>query len=104
LRYDVPDSDWAMGGGLNWDINRPYVRLFEVGRDYEGPVYTFAFVENKDVFGLTVNLNVFNLAGGQSIFDRTVYTGLRDRSPVSYIERRRLDVSTIYRLTVRGSF
>ena len=104
LRYDIPDSDWALGGGLNWDINRPYVRLFEVGRDYEGPVYTFAFVENKDVFGLTVNLNMFNLTGGRSLFDRTVYTGLRDRSPVSFVEHRRLNVSTIYRLTVRGSF
>jgi hypothetical protein len=104
LRYDIPDSDWAMGGGFNWDINRPYVRLFEVGRDYEGPVYTFAFIENKDMFGLTVNLNMFNLTGGQSFFDRTVYTGLRDRSPVSFAEHRRLNVSTIYRLTVRGSF
>jgi hypothetical protein len=104
LRYDIPDSDWAMGGGINWSINRPYVRLFEVGRDYEGPVYTFAFIENKDVFGLTVNLNMFNLTGGQGLFDRTVYTGLRDRSPVSFVERRRLDVSTIYRVTVRGSF
>jgi hypothetical protein len=104
LRYDVPESDWAMGGGFNWSINRPYVRLFEVGQDYEGPVYTFAFIENKDVFGLTVGLNMFNLTGGQGIFDRTVYTGLRDRSPVSFVERRRLDVSTIYRLTVRGSF
>jgi len=104
LRYDIPDSDWAMGGGFNWDINRPYVRLFEVGRDYEGPVYTFAFIENKDVFGLTVNLNMFNLTGGQGIFDRTVYTGLRDRTPVSFVEHRRLNVSTIYRLTVRGSF
>jgi hypothetical protein len=104
LRYDIPDSDWAMGGGFNWDINRPYVRLFEVGRDYEGPVYTFAFIENKDVFGLTVNLNMFNLTGGRGLFDRTVYTGLRDRSPVSYVEHRRLNVSTIYRVTVRGSF
>lgn len=104
LRYDIPDSDWAMGGGFNWDINRPYVRLFEVGRDYEGPVYTFAFIENKDVFGLTVNFNMFNLTGGQGFFDRTVYTGLRDRAPVSFVEHRRLNVSTIYRLTVRGSF
>ena len=78
--------------------------MFETGRDYEGPVYTFAFIENKDVFGLTVNFNVFNLTGGQGIFDRTVYTGLRDRSPISFIERRRLDVSTIYRIQVRGSF
>jgi len=104
LRYDIPESDWAMGGGFNWSINRPYVRLFEVGQDYEGPVYTFAFIENKDVFGLTVNLNMFNLTGGQGFFDRTVYTGLRDRAPVSFVEHRRLNVSTIYRLTVRGSF
>ncbi|HYD25403.1 MAG TPA: TonB-dependent receptor plug domain-containing protein [Croceibacterium sp.] len=104
LRYDVPDSDWALGGGVNWSINRPYVRLFEVGQEYEGPVYSFGFIENKDVFGLTVNLNVFNLSGGQSIFDRTVWTGLRDRTPIEFHERRRNDVSTIYRLTVRGSF
>ena len=104
LRYDVPESDWALGGGFNWSINQPYVRLFETGRDYEGPVYTFAFIEHKDVFGLTVNLNVFNLTGGHGLFDRTVYTGLRDRSPVSFVEHRRLDVSTIYRLQVRGSF
>jgi hypothetical protein len=103
LRYDIPDSDWAVGGGFNWELNRPYVRLFEVGREYEGP-YTFAFIENKDVFGLTVNLNMFNLSGGQSFVDRTVYTGLRDRAPIAFVERRRLDVSTIYRLQVRGSF
>ncbi len=104
LRYDVPDSDWAMGGGFNWSLNKPYVRLFEVGQDYEGPVYTFAYIENKDVFGLTVNLNVFNLSGGRSFFDRTVWTGLRDRSPIAFVERRRLDVSTIYRISIKGSF
>jgi hypothetical protein len=104
LRYDIPESGWALGGGIEWGVNKPYVRLFEVGRDYEGPVYTFAFIEHKDVFGLTVNLNMFNLTGGQGFFDRTVYSGLRDRSPISFIERRRTDISTIYRLTVRGNF
>lgn len=104
LRYDVPDSDWAMGGGFNWSINKPYVRLFEVGQDYEGPVYAFAYIENKDVFGLTVNLNVFNLSGGRSFFDRTIWTGLRDRSLIASVERRRLDVSTIYRISIKGSF
>lgn len=104
LRYDIPESDWAMGGGFEWTHAQPYVRLFEVGRDYEGPIYTFAFIENKDVFGLTVNLNMFNLTAGQGIFDRTVYTGLRDRSPVLFRERRRTDISTIFRLQVKGSF
>jgi len=104
LRWDIPHSDWALGGGFQWSINKPNVRLFEVSRDYEGPVYSYAFIENKDVFGLTVNLNVFNLTAGQGIFDRTVYAGLRDRSPVSFNEHRRLHVSSIWRLQVRGSF
>jgi hypothetical protein len=104
LRYDIPKSNWAMGGGFNWTHVEPYVRLFEVGKDYEGPIYTFAFIENKDVFGLTVNLNVFNMTGGRAIFDRTVWTGYRDCSPISFVESRRLDVSTIYRLSIKGSF
>jgi hypothetical protein len=104
LRYDIPKSDWALGGGFNWSHADPYVRLFETGRDFEGPIYSFAFIENKNVFGLTVNLNMFNLTGGQGLFDRTVYTGLRDRSPIDFIEHRRLNISTIYRLTVKGSF
>lgn len=104
LRYDIPKSNWAMGGGFNWTHVEPYVRLFEVGKDYEGPIHTFAFIENKDVFGLTVNLNVFNMTGGRAIFDRTVWTGYRDCSPISFVESRRLDVSTIYRLSIKGSF
>jgi len=105
LRYDIPKSDWAVGGGFNWSYNKPYVRLFEVGQDYEGdPVYTFGFIENKDVFGLTVNLNVFNITNANTFFNRTVYTGLRDRTPIATMERRRLNVSSIWRLQVRGSF
>lgn len=104
LRYDVPKSNWAFGGGFNWTQVEPYVRLAEVGKDYEGPIYTFAFIENKNVFGLTVNLNMFNLTGGRGLFDRTVWTGYRDRNPVSFVESRRLDISTIYRLSIKGSF
>ena len=104
LRYDMPKSNWAFGGGFNWTHVQPYVRLFETGHDYEGPIYSFAFVENKDVFGLTVNLNMFNLTAGEGFFDRTVYTGLRDRSPIAFVERRRLNISTIYRLSIKGSF
>ena len=80
---DIPESDWAMGGGFNWTHNQPYVRLFETGQEYEGPIYTFAFIENKDVLGLTVNLNVFNLGIGQSYLDRAIYTGLRDSAPIA---------------------
>ena len=104
LRHDVPNSDWAWGGGFQYNHNQPYFRLYEIGREWEGPVYTFAFVEHKDVFGLTVNLNVFNMTGGGAFFRRTVYDGLRDRSPILFVEDRHNDVSTIYRLTVKGNF
>lgn len=105
LRWDVPKSDWAFGAGMSANDIEPYVRLFEEGHDWEGPVYTFAFIEHKDVFGLTVNFNMFNqLGNGHAYFTRTVYNGLRNSSTVAFTEDRVLDVSAIYRLTIRGTF
>ncbi len=74
-------------------------RLFEVGKDYEGPIYTCAFIENKDVFGLTVNLNVFNLTdGARTRSTARVYDGYRDTAPVLFVEtpqpQRRADLSS----------
>ena len=104
IRYDVPKTNWGMGVGYDWSHIQPNVRLFEVNRNFEGPIYSFVFIENKNVHGLTVNLNIFNVTQGRLFFDRTVYDGLRDRSPVLFSEKRRLDVSSIYRIQVKGSF
>jgi hypothetical protein len=104
IRYDVPKSNWAFGGGFNWTHVQPYVRLFETGKDYEGPIYSFAYIENKDVFGLTVNLNVFNLTDGRGLFHRTVYGGYRDTAPVLFVESRNLSVQPIFQLRVSGTF
>lgn len=104
LRHDIPARDWAWGLGFEYNHAQPYYRLREVGRDYEGPFYTFAFVEHKDVFGLTVNLQVFNLTNGRAIFDRTVYDGFRDTAPIRFTEHRNLSVQPIFRFSVKGSF
>jgi hypothetical protein len=104
LRHDVPSSDWAWGGGVSYNHVQPYYRLYEVGRDYEGPAYTFAFVEHKDVFGLTVRAQYFNVTNGRRILERTVYDGLRDRSPVLFHESRDQGVGPIFEVSVRGSF
>ena len=104
LRHDIPGSDWAWGVGFEYNHVLPYYRLFEVGRDYEGPIYTYAFVENKDVFGLTVRAQFFNVTNGRRILDRTVYTGLRDRSPVAFHESRDQAVGPIFDISVRGTF
>jgi hypothetical protein len=103
-RHDIPNSDWAYGFGMEYNHALPGYRLNEVGWDYEGPTYTWAFVEHKDVFGLTVNLNVFNVTDGRAIFDRYLYDGPRDSSPLLSREVHSLSVQPIFRIQVKGSF
>jgi hypothetical protein len=104
LRHDVPGTDWAWGAGLEYNHILPFYRLSEVSRDWEGPIYTFAFIEHKDVLGMTANLNVFNITNGRGRFERTVYAGYRDRSPVVFTERRNLGIQPIFQLSLKGDF
>jgi len=104
LRHDIPKSDWAWGGGITYNHVRPYYRLRETGIGYEGPAYTFAFIEHKDVFGLTVRAQVFNLTNGRQIFRRTVYDRPRDTSPVLFNEDADRAVGPIFNFSVRGTF
>jgi TonB-dependent Receptor Plug Domain len=77
LRHDIPGSNWAWGVGLEYNHTLPYYRLGETGLNYEGPIYTFGFIEHKDVFGMTANLSVFNLTDGRARQDRYVYAKRR---------------------------
>ena len=104
LRHDVPRSDWAWGIGAQYNHVQPSYRLSQVAIEYEGPTYTFGFVERKNLHGLTLNFNVFNMTDGRAIFERTVYDGLRTDGVVSFNEYRDLSVQPIYRLQVTGSF
>ncbi len=104
LRHDIPGTDWAWGAGFDYNHTLPYYRLAEVGRDYEGPTYTYAFIEHKDVLGMTLNFQVFNLTDGRALLDRTVYDGPRDSSPVLFTEHRDLSVQPIFRLQLSGDF
>jgi hypothetical protein len=104
LRHDIPGSDWAWGVGFQYDHVLPYYRLYEVGRQYEGPTYTYAFIENKDVFGLTVRAQWFNVANGRRIIRRTVYDGPRDTAPVLFVEDTNQGVGDLFDITVSGKF
>lgn len=104
LRHDVPGSDWAWGAGFEAAESQPYYRLNEVGFEKEGPVFDFYFVEHKDVFGMTVRLDVINLANARHQRYRTVYTGRRDTSPVDFIEDQSRLIGPIFRLGVKGNF
>ncbi|WP_374943280.1 hypothetical protein [Sphingomonas sp.] len=104
FRRDVPGSDWAYGGGLEYTHIQPSYRLDQVDRIYEGPLFDSLFVENKDVFGLTMRAEVTNLTNGRSLRDRTVYEGRRDASPIAFVERRNRLIGPIFSFSVKGKF
>ena len=104
FRHDIPGSDIAYELGLEYGRQLPYYRLYEVGREYEGPIYTYASIEHKDVFGLQVGASVFNLNNGRRIQTRTVYAGPRDVSPVLFREETDQLIGPIFSFNVKGSF
>ena len=104
LRDDLPGTHWAWGAGVQYDHVLPYYRMFEVGVNYEGPAYTFVFIENKDVLGLDIRGQIFNATGGRHYFRRTVYDAFRDTGSVVFHEDANEAVGLIYSLSVKGKF
>jgi outer membrane receptor for ferrienterochelin and colicins len=74
-----------------------------VSQSWEGP-YTSAFVEWKNVHGVKVNFQVFNLNDGHVRLYRTVYPGRRNSTPVAFYELRHQRVGPIFTLSLSGTF
>ena len=104
LRHDIPASDWAWGGDVEYAHYQPNYRRNQVDKVWEGPVWASVFVEHKDVLGLTVRASVRNIANARSKRDRTAYTGVRGESPVSFVEERDRLIGPIFSFSVRGTF
>ncbi|MCT2558891.1 TonB-dependent receptor plug domain-containing protein [Tsuneonella sp. YG55] len=104
LRHDVPGTDWAWGAGFQNTKRAPYYRVFEVGRDSEGPVFDSYFIEHKDVLGMTVRLQAINFANARHRLYRTVYAGPRNLAPVAFVEDRAQLIGPLFRLSVKGTF
>lgn len=103
LRHDFPGSQWAVGGRVQWDKRSRSVRLDEVSLRQDSFGFASAFIENKDVAGLTVRLDVANLLDRQNRFDRTVFLD-RAAGLVDFVEDRDRTFGTIVSLIVEGSF
>lgn len=102
LRHDIPNSPiaWGAAASLN-HVSKTYF-LTEVGRGWEGPVFASVYLEHKNLLGLTVRATAGNVLGGRHKFDRTVYTGYRDRSPVAFNESQNTTIGPIFTLSVKG--
>ena len=103
LRHDIPASFWAWGGGASYQYNALSYRLTEIGRQWEGPVWADLFIENKNVFGLTVRAGIGNLLAADSMWDRTVYAGRRT-GEIDFVEERDRRIGPIFSFSVRGKF
>jgi hypothetical protein len=104
LRHDIPGSRWAWGANFFHDWYSKTYRLTEVGRLWEGPLWLTAYVENKNVAGMTVRASAGNLLNARSKWDRFVYTGFRDTHPLSFIEKRNRLIGPVFTLSVKGNF
>jgi hypothetical protein len=104
FRHDLPGSDWAYGSNATYQHFTLSYRLNEVGRQWEGPVFASVFIENKDIFGLTVRATAGNIVNARSLWDRTVYSGRRNTAPIAFVEHRNRLIGPIFSLSVRGTF
>jgi outer membrane receptor for ferrienterochelin and colicins len=104
LRHDIPDTDFAWGATATHDHFAKNYFLTEIFRSWEGPWWIGAYVEHKDVMGMTVRGTVSNLLNARHRFDRVVYDGRRDEHPILFIQRNNQLIGPIFQLSLRGNF
>lgn len=104
LRHDIPDTDWAWGTDFSYWFHAPDYRLTEVGRFWEGPVWSTVFVERKAWHGMTVRLSATNLlTDARSKWNRTVYVDRRT-GPVDFHQETDRLIGPIVQLSLSGKF
>jgi len=103
LRYDVPGTDWAVGTGAERYDNAPFVRLDEPHHFEVRPLYGWAFLEHKDIFGMIGKVEYFNIFDGDEQFTRQVYAPRRDGA-LLFTEDRSWSAGPILTVSLKGSF
>jgi len=102
FRHDIPHTQIAYGAEFFRFRQSPLLRLDERWHFVDHPGSLGAYVEHKDVFGLTVRASVDNLLGTNESFGRTFYDGLRTNG-VRFTENRDRFYGPIFTLTISGT-
>ena len=103
MRQDVPRTDWAWGVGFErWERN-PYYRLSETGQEGARPGFGFAYVEHKDLWGMTGQAMIGNVANQNDTFRRQLYDTNRLGNVVR-VEDRARDFGPIFTVQLEGKF
>ncbi|MFL6734454.1 MAG: TonB-dependent receptor [Sphingomicrobium sp.] len=104
LRHDIARTNLAWGANFNYEHYTPYFRLTEIFESWEGPLWLGAYVEHKDIMGLTVRAEVSNILNARHRVDRTFYAGYRDTFPITSTQHNNQLIGPIFELRVTGNF
>lgn len=104
FRHDVAKSRFAWGASADYEHYGLTFYPTEVQRGWEGPWFVSAFIERKNLLGLTVRFSVINIANARHFFDRDVYGGYRNASPLLFREKHDQLIGPIFSFLVKGTF
>ncbi len=106
LRHDVPRTPIAWGAYVQYNHYAKNYYLTEIIRTLDIPLAFGAFVEHKNVMGLSVRAEVFNIfgRGGLHTVNRVVYSGFRNVAPVAFYEKHDDLVGPLFSLSIKGTF
>jgi hypothetical protein len=102
FRHDIPRSQWAWGAQFYQYREAEAFRLDQRSHFLDTPGSLGAYVEHKNVLGLTVRASVDNLLGTNESFGRTFFAGNRP-SQILFTENRDRFYGPIFTLTISGT-
>jgi outer membrane receptor for ferrienterochelin and colicins len=105
FRHDIPRTQWAYGAGFQQYRQSAGFRLDQRFRFLDTPGSLGAYIEHKNIFGLTVRGSVDNLLGTNESFGRTFFDGNRNatNSNILFTEDRDRFYGPIFTLTISGT-
>lgn len=103
FRHDIIGTNWAWGIDAQDGIRNDNLRLDFLSAGSNNLPFTTVFVENKDVFGLRVNLQIQNLLN-QTERRREEFFVLRRDGPIDSVEEFEGQSGLFYRFIITGTF
>ncbi len=103
MRYDIPNTNWAISGyyeRVRWAFDP---RLNLNLRQYNDIPFTGLTVEHKDIFGMQASLGVRNLGNQEESIFKEVYVDRRD-GPVARTEYRIRRYEPYIVFSLKGEF
>lgn len=103
FRHDLPNTDWAYGFGVQEHLDGAIVTLDRRGVFSQTPLYSWIFLEHKDIYGMTGQIRLENLFNSQDKFRRSVFTPDR-RGTITLREDRVREFGPVLKIELSGSF